>query len=111
MTNWLIRALGGVPISELDVLNASLEGWRSRAIAAETSVALFKEIMTRDRERAEREDRPAATPPNPTPPNMKPVGHTLSSWPRIKRQLERDHQVKQDAQVPREEIERTIREG
>lgn len=105
MTNWLIRALGGVPKHDYDMLNAMLEGWRGRAIAAETSVSLFKEIMTRDKEIvAQNAENARALMQNPIPPNMQPVGNTISSWPRIRREMERQHRAKSDGSSVEEKV-------
>ena len=117
--NWLIKFLGGHTKDEMERLSLVSDSWRTRATAAETTVALFKEIMTRERDRADkllderlagesrRFDEPHA------PPSMKPVGNSVSSWPRIKRELEKEHRVndqgKSHAEVSREEIEKTIR--
>ena len=114
MFSLIIRALGGFTKSEFDIQQASLEGWRARAIAAETTVTLFKEIMTRESDRIKILEEQLTKPQSQTSeaPNLDPVGdRRLSSWPRIRRELEKQNRVKPDAQVPREEIERTIREG
>lgn len=107
MFETIIRALGGFTNHEHELLRLEADSWRTRAIAAETTVALFKEIMQRREEAVPRYKEPE----NPQPPNMKPVGNTLSSWPRIKRELEKNDRVKNNAGVSREEIEKTIREG
>lgn len=113
MLDWIIHALGGFTKEEYRVLEATDEGWRMRALAAETSLALFKEIMTREEERSKRlEERlfPNNAPQMQRPPEMNPVGQNkVSSWPRIKRELERLERVP-NARVSREEIEKTIRE-
>ena len=44
-----------------------------------------------------------------SPPNMEPLGKSVSSWPRIRRELEKQHQVNGNAEVSREEIEKGIR--
>ena len=111
MFDFLIRALGGAPKHDWDLLNVTCDGWRSRAIAAETTVELFKEIMSRDKASARENAAREKEPDEPSfPPDLKPLGdRRVSSWPRIKRELERQNRVKQDAQISREEIERTLR--
>lgn len=109
----IIVALGGFTQRDKANWDQIQESWRTRCLAAETTVELVKEILTRERERSQRlEDRlfPNNKPQQQQPPNMEPVGQSVSSWPRIRRELEKEHRVKQNAQVPREEIERTIRE-
>ena len=116
MFDFLIRALGGAPKHDWDLLNVTCESWRARAIAAETTVELFKEIMSRDKASARENaalqnaiEREVAQ-EQAFPPDLKPLGdRRVSSWPRIKRELERQHMVKQNAEVSREEIERAIR--
>lgn len=110
MMDSLIKMLGGFTNHEYELLKVSEEAWRTRAIASETTVALFKEIMTRDQARLDQMTN--ARMPGQAPPEFKPVGDKqLSSWPRIRRELEKQNRVKPGAEVPREEIERTIREG
>jgi hypothetical protein len=107
---------GGYTKLEYDNLAATIDGWRSRALASETTVELVKGILAKEQERSAKLTESlynrVITPAHPTnPPDMKPVGNTLSSWPRMKRELEKKHRVKDNAEVSREEIERTIREG
>ena len=111
MFDFLIRALGGAPKHDWDLLNVTCESWRARAIAAETTVELFKEIMSRDKAMSANNAMPAKELEEQRfPPDLKPLGdRRVSSWPRIKRELERQNRVKQDAQISREEIERTLR--
>lgn len=111
--NWLIKALGGFTSYEYDMQQVTLESWRQRCIAAETTVSLFKEIMTREQNRAEKlEERLVGAHPsneNREPPNIDPIGdRRLSSWPRIRRELEKQNRAP-DAKISREEIEKTIR--
>lgn len=115
MFDWLIVALGGYTEADKGNWDTIVDSWRARCIAAETSVELFKEIMTRERERSEKlEEKLVGAHPNSEnqqPPNLNPVGdRRLSSWPRIRRELEKQSRVKDNAEVSREEIERTIRE-
>ena len=106
MFDLIIKFLGGYTKHEWELEQVTLDSWRTRAIAAETTVTLFSEIMTRERTEKKQEEAPIL------PPNLKPLGdRRVSSWPRIKRELERQNMVKQDAQVSREEIEKTVREG
>jgi serine/threonine protein kinase HipA of HipAB toxin-antitoxin module len=87
-----------------------IDAWRSRAIAAETTVHLLTEILQREREsRARLEDK--LTPKlaeHSGPPELKPVGQSVSSWPRIRRELEKQHKVNENAEVSRAEIEKTL---
>lgn len=111
MFDTIIKALGGYTESEYKILDSTCEAWRGRCVASETTVELVKEILTRERERSQRlEERlfPNSKPQQQQPPNMEPVGQSVSSWPRIKRELEKEHRVK-DAQISREEIEKAIR--
>lgn len=117
MIDKIIKFLGGYTKYEYDLLASTTEGWRGRATAAETSVQLFNEIMTRERERAQRlEDKLSdiARGPQSQPqeaPRMQPVGNSVSSWPKIRREMEKMHRVNNDAQVSRGEIEKEIRQG
>jgi hypothetical protein len=94
--DWLIVMLGGVSKSQFD---QALEGWRARALAAETTVSLFNDIIARERERSDRIEqdiRERAFPapaPKQKPPQAKPIGSTISSWPRIKRELEKRDRI------------------
>ena len=102
----LIKFFGGY--TELE-----LEGWRARAIASETTVTLITEVLTREREaRAKLEERVFPTPmprSQEGPPDMKPLGNSVSSWPRIRRELEKRNRVNDNAEVSRETIEKGIR--
>lgn len=114
MLDSIITALGGFTERDHENWDKITESWRARCLAAETTVELVKEILTRERERSQRlEDRlfPNNKPQQQAPPNMEPVGQSVSSWPRIRRELERQHQVKPDAQVSRGEVEKEIRGG
>lgn len=108
---------GGYTKHEYDLIQASQDAWRNRCVAAETSVSLFNEIMARERERNKKlEDKMMGWDQEAKevqqPPQMNPVGQNkVSSWPRIRRELERLHRVKDNAPVSREEIEKNIREG
>jgi hypothetical protein len=107
--DFLVKFFGGYTKLEYDNLNASIESWRARSIAAETTVELFKEIVTRERERSDKIERDIMERAGTIkPPEMKPVGNSVSSWPRIRRELEKQNRVK-DAEVSRAEIEKTIR--
>jgi hypothetical protein len=114
MLNTIIKFLGGFTKEEKAIVDQLMESWRARAIASENSVALFKEIMTRDNQRYEKLEeklmgRARYEPQDP--PKMEPVGQSVSSWPRIKRELEKQSRVNENAEVSREKIEATIREG
>jgi len=116
MFDWLIVMLGGTTKRELAVHTAVCDGWRDRCLAAETTVTLFKDIVERERERSDKIETDIRNRMHPEngmqgPPGMKPVGHALSSWPRIRRELEKSHRVNDNAEVSREEIEKTIRQG
>lgn len=116
MRDFIIKFLGGRTSHEYEMEHASLESWRQRAIAAETTVELVKEIMARESDRAKRLEERLLGDNHPQQPQeappFNPVGEKrLSSWPRIRRELERQNRVKENAEVPREEIERKIREG
>lgn len=117
MLDAIIKLLGGYTRHEYELQNTSLDGWRNRAISAETSVQLFNEILSRERESRTRLEEYLSGPKHQDQqaPNMKPVGNTMSSWPRIRRELEkRDRgsmKEANDAGVSREEIEKTIRSG
>jgi hypothetical protein len=106
---WLVNLVAGQEIAALD---KQVEAWRGRALSAETTVELVKEILKREQERGERltsELSDRIRPQSIKPPDMKPVGQSISSWPRIKRELEKQNRVKENAEVSREEIEKTIR--
>jgi hypothetical protein len=94
--DWLIKLFGGYTKGEMALHESVVESWRARCIAAETTVQLFKEIMTRDQERYEKllEGRSKYVPQSP--PELKPVGNSISSWPRIKRELEKQHRVNEE---------------
>lgn len=114
MLDILIHALGGHTKHEMEKMALTCDAWRTRATASETTVELFKEIMTRERERSEKLEKQIFGDGSKTqkqdPPTMNPVGQNkVSSWPRIRRELENQHRVKNNAQVSREEIEKTIR--
>lgn len=113
MIDAIIKFLGGYTKHEIDLLNTSLDGWRGRAISAETSVQLFNEILSRERDSRARLEEYLKPPQSAAQeaPQMKPVGNSVSSWPRIRKELERQHRVNDHAGVSREEIEKTIREG
>jgi hypothetical protein len=105
LTKWLC---GG----EIAALEGQVDAWRGRALAAETTVELIKEVLKREQDLREKLQTELVTemrPQSVKPPEMKPVGNTVSSWPRIRRELERRERVKEDAEVSREEIEKTIR--
>lgn len=109
--DWLIKALGGIPRHEMELQKVVEESWRQRAIAAETTVTLFKEIMTRDQARLDNMLEKKQQ-PQQMPPDLKPLGdRRMSSWPRIRRELENQNRVRANAQVSREEIEKQVREG
>lgn len=123
MRRWLIKFLGCRTQDEFQALDIQLEVWRGRAIAAETSVALFKEIMERDAKRMEKLEEKYTGGylrqgmANPQPPGDKPLGNGIASWPRIKRQMERDHRVKEGpptkeevhAQISGSQVEEEVR--
>lgn len=114
MLNTIIKFLGGFTKEEKAIVDQLMESWRARAIASENSVALFKEIMTRDQQRYEKLEEKLfgrAKFERVEPPDMQPVGQSVSSWPRIKRELEKQSRVNENAEVSREKIEATIREG
>lgn len=108
MFDWLITALGGFTKREHVEWDKLLESWRARCLAAETTVELMKEILTRERERSEKLTEKLMGPKidlsNIKPPDMRPVGQSVSSWPRIRRELERQH-----AGISREETKETVR--
>lgn len=95
--NWLVKFFGGYTKLEYDSAAALAESWRTRAIAAETTVELVKEILQKERERTDKiqSDLYGRLHPNQqqVPPEMKPLGNGRTSWPRIKRNLEREHRV------------------
>jgi hypothetical protein len=105
--------LGGYTESDKANWDQIVESWRARSIASETTVELVKEIMQKERERGDRlinELRDNFKPSKDMrPPDMKPVGNSVSSWPRIKRELERQSRVNDNAEISREEIEKAIR--
>jgi hypothetical protein len=94
--DFLIRALGGFTEREVSDREA---GWRARALAAEATVELFKDIVKRERDRSDKIENDIRERMYPRhqeqqqPPNMKPIGNTISSWPRIKRELERQNRA------------------
>ena len=109
MFDFIITALGGFTKREHDLNDKLIESWRVRATAAETTVELMKEILQRERERSERlmENFKPRNQDQAKPPEMNPVGdRRLSSWPRIKRELERQNR---DAQISRTETQETVR--
>lgn len=110
----IIKALGGYTKLEYENLDKTLESWRTRCTASETTVELFKDIVSRERERSDKiMERlfPDKSQQQQQPPEMKPVGNSVSSWPRIRRELEKLDREKSNAQVSRGEIEKEIREG
>ena len=115
--NFLIKALGGRTEHEYELAKTTADSWRTRAIAAETTVELFRDIVARERERSDRvEERltgqKAAPQPIQTGEPMQPLGSDKrSSWPRIRRELEREDRMKSNAGVSREKIESEIRSG
>jgi hypothetical protein len=110
MFDWLIVALGGHTKSERELHSQLVDNWRVRCLAAETTVELVKEILQKERERGERlMSQQVASERGVRPPEMKPVGNSVSSWPRIKRELERLNRVNDNAEISREEIEKAIR--
>ena len=79
---------------EYQLLETQLLSWRERAIAAETTVELVKEILTREQKAREKlEETLFQARPQESAPEMKPVGNTLSSWPRIRREMEKMHRA------------------
>jgi hypothetical protein len=94
MFNWLIIALGGYTERDKTSWEVISNSWRDRCLAAETTVELFKDIVQRERARSDKIEsdlRERMFPSETKPPNMKPIGNTISSWPRIKRELERQN--------------------
>ena len=108
MFDFIITALGGFTKREHELNDKLIESWRVRATAAETTVELMKEILQRERERSERlMENIGPKHSEMKPPELNPVGdRRLSSWPRIKRELERQNR---DAQISREETKETVR--
>ena len=112
MINWIVKFFGGYTQLEYDLQAQLIESWTRRALASETTVELVKEILAKERERTDKiqSDLYDRLHPNQhqTPPEIKPLGNGRTSWPRIKRQLEKQNRVP-DAEVSREEIEKGIR--
>jgi hypothetical protein len=112
MFDWLIIILGGRTKREAAMQDAIVENWRARCLAAETTVELVKEILTREQEartRMEEDLKDRLYPRHITPPEMQPVGQSRSSWPKMRRELEKQHRVNDNAEVSREKIESEIR--
>jgi hypothetical protein len=97
MFDWLIVLLGGYSKRERAAQDQILESWRSRCLAAETTVALVKEILVREQERTERLMNPTRPNTELHPPEMQPVGTSRSSWPRMRRELEKRDRMKDTA--------------
>jgi hypothetical protein len=100
--DWLHKWLGFT--AKVESLEAQLEAWRSRAIAAEANVELLREMMKERRPTelgSSREQKEA--------PSFEPIRPQFGSWPRMRRKLEEMERVKPNAQVSRGEVEKTIR--
>jgi hypothetical protein len=98
MKEWLWKWLGCS--DKVLSLEVQLEAWRARAIAAEANVELLKEMLKVTKAPTSTEHREA--------PSFEPIRPQFGSWPRMRRKLEEMERVK-NAQVSREEIEKTIR--
>ena len=116
MLNWLIKFLGGFTQQEFNLRTVVLDSWRTRAIAAETTSDLYKDILTKEKEEIQRirdlmreYKQPVESAERMSqPPNMKPItNNTMSSWPRIKRELERRDRVS-NAAPTKEEVHARI---
>src|SRR6516164_3731842 len=111
--NWFIKFLGGYTKDDMERQSLIADGWRTRAIAAETTVELFKDIVHRERERSDRIEKDIRSgkefqKETISPPEMKPVGTSVSSWPRIRRELERQNRVSNNGVPSKEEVEREM---
>ena len=115
---WLIKVLGGYTKDDLEKMSLTVDAWRTRAIAAETTSDLYKDILQREREQIEIirnsiQDRMQQRTSNVQPPEMEPLGNGRTSWPRIRRELERRDQVRSNpptkeevhAEISREETQ------